>query len=91
MMTILLPAMLLGGLAAIFGIILAYASKKFHVEVDPKIDEIISVLPSANCGGCAFPGCAGYADAIVQSGAAVNMCGPGGEEVAKRIAAKLFL
>ncbi|HOE91829.1 MAG TPA: RnfABCDGE type electron transport complex subunit B [Candidatus Cloacimonadota bacterium] len=87
MNTILIPALLIGGLAAVFGIILAYASKKFFVEVDPKIDEIVSILPSANCGGCAFPGCAGYADAIVQNGAAVNLCAPGGEEVAKKIAA----
>jgi hypothetical protein len=33
---ILIPAGIVGALGAIFGAILAYASKKFHVEKDPK-------------------------------------------------------
>ena len=27
-------------------------SRKFHVEEDSRIDEIESILPGANCGGC---------------------------------------
>ena len=29
-------------------------SRKFHVEEDSRIDEIESILPGANCGGCGF-------------------------------------
>jgi Na+-translocating ferredoxin:NAD+ oxidoreductase RNF subunit RnfB len=86
MTIILIPALLIGALAAVFGLVLAFASKKFHVDVDPKIEQIIEVLPSANCGACAFPGCAGYAEAIVQKGADITMCAPGGADVAKKIA-----
>lgn len=86
MMYIILPVLLLGGLSVLFGVILAYASKKFAVEVDPKIEQIIEALPGANCGSCGFAGCGGYADAIVNSGADVAGCAPGGPETAKKIA-----
>lgn len=76
----------IGGLGLLFGASLAYASRKFAVEVDPKIEEIIAHLPGANCGACGFPGCSGYADAVVKSGAKTNLCTPGGESVAEQVA-----
>ena len=78
----------IGGLGLLFGAGLAFASKKFAVVVDPKIEEIIGILPGANCGGCGYPGCSGYAEAIVKSGAEVkiDLCSPGGAEVTKTIA-----
>ncbi|HBH12430.1 MAG TPA: electron transporter RnfB, partial [Clostridiales bacterium] len=47
----------LGGLGLGFGLILAFASKVFHVEIDPKIIDVRNALPGANCGACGFPGC----------------------------------
>lgn len=78
----------IGGLGLLFGAGLAYASRKFAVEVDPKIEEIIDILPGANCGACGYPGCSGYAEAIVKSGAEVDidLCSPGGADVTKKIA-----
>jgi len=78
----------IGGLGLLFGAGLAFASKKFAVEVDPKIEEIIDILPGANCGACGYPGCSGYAEAIVKSGAniKIDLCSPGGAEVSKNIA-----
>lgn len=76
----------IGSLGLLFGASLAYASKKFAVEVDPKIEEIIQKLPGANCGGCGYPGCSGYAEAIVKSGAAMTLCSPGGDAVIQNIA-----
>jgi len=55
----------IGSLGLFFGASLAYASKKFAVEVDPKIEEILEKLPGANCGGCGYSGCSGYAEAVV--------------------------
>jgi len=72
--------------AVVFGSILGYAAKRFHVEVDPRIERINEVLPGANCGGCGFPGCSGYAEAIVLHGAPIDRCAPGGPDVAKKIA-----
>ncbi|OQX94793.1 hypothetical protein B6I21_08775 [candidate division KSB1 bacterium 4572_119] len=76
----------IGSLGLLFGVGLAYASKKFAVEVDPKIEQILDELPGANCGGCGFPGCSGYAEAVVNSGTDTTLCAPGGDEVVLKIA-----
>ena len=76
----------IGSLGLLFGAGLAYASKKFAIEVDPKIEQVLEVLPGANCGGCGYPGCSGYAEAVVTGAAEINLCSPGGSEVVKKIA-----
>lgn len=84
-MSIIKAILLLGGLGLIFGAILAYASKKFAVEVDEKEEQILAVLPGANCGGCGFPGCGGLAAAIAKGEAPVNGCPVGGAAVAAKV------
>ncbi len=85
-MTYLIPALILGVCGAIAGILLTAASKIFHVEVDERIEKISEALPQANCGACGYAGCADYAAAIVNNGAATNLCRPGGFDAAKKIA-----
>ena len=51
----------LGILGALFGLILAVASKVFEVKKDPREEAILGHLAGANCGGCGYPGCAGCA------------------------------
>jgi RnfABCDGE-type electron transport complex B subunit len=75
----------LGALGAVFGLVLAFASKAFAVETDPRQQAITEVLPGANCGGCGYPGCSGYAAAILK-GVPTNKCLPGGDETAAKIA-----
>ncbi len=84
--TILIPIGVVGGLGLLYGLGLAVASKKFHVEIDPRVEQIIGVLPGANCGACGKPGCAGYAEAIVNEGAPLNACAPGGADTVALIA-----
>lgn len=76
----------LGGLGLFFGAGLAFASKKFAVYVDPKVEEIIEALPGANCGACGKPGCSAYAEAVVKGETPPNMCAPGGADVVDIIA-----
>lgn len=76
----------LGAAGLVFGGFLALAAQKFKVEEDPKVAEILEVLPGANCGACGFPGCAGLASAIVKGEAPCNVCIPGGDAVADKIA-----
>lgn len=64
----------LGGLGIIFAVILGFASKAFHVDVDPKITLIREALPGANCGACGYPGCDGMSKAIAEGRAPVNGC-----------------
>lgn len=76
--TLTLAAAVLTLLAIVMGYILGWANTAFHVEVDPKIEAINSVLPGANCGGCGYIGCAEYAEAIVSSKVEIDLCTPGG-------------
>jgi Na+-translocating ferredoxin:NAD+ oxidoreductase RNF subunit RnfB len=73
-------------LAAFFGVVLAIAAEKFKVKVDPRIEKIAEMLPNANCGGCGFPGCSGYAAAVVERNAPRNLCAPGGGTACECIA-----
>ena len=84
--TILLAIVVLGALGALFGALLAFASKIFHVEVDPKQAQIREALAGANCGGCGFPGCDGYAAAVARGEAPTNRCVAGGEATAAKVA-----
>jgi len=83
---ILIPIAILGGLGLLFAAGLTYASKKFAVEIDGRIEKIEEVLAGGNCGACGLAGCRGYAEAIVNNGAAVNLCNPSGLDAAKEIA-----
>ena len=86
MTSILYSVLVLGALGALFGAILAFASKIFHVEVDPKVEAIRECLAGANCGGCGYPGCDGYAAAVAAGEAPTNRCVAGGAETAARVA-----
>ena len=58
-MNIVYAILVLGVLGALFGLVLAVASKVFEVKKDPREEAILSHLAGANCGGCGYPGCAG--------------------------------
>ena len=62
---ILSSTITLGTLGLLFGGGLAYASRKFAVEKDPRLAKIIDILPGANCGGCGYPGCNTFAEAFL--------------------------
>ena len=85
MEAIMMPVAVLGITGVLMGLFLAYASKKFEVEVDPKVEAILAVLPGANCGACGFPGCAGYASGVALEGAKMTLCAPGGPKVIEKI------
>ncbi len=85
MSTLIIGVVVLAVLGIIFGIILAVAAKIFAVEKDPREEAIADALPGANCGGCGYPGCGGYAAAVVGGTAPVNACAAGGAAVAEII------
>ena len=78
---------LLGCIGLFFGIGLAIAAQKFAVETNPLIEEVLESLPLANCGGCGYPGCEGYAiEVVTNPDVPPNLCFPGKEAVAERVA-----
>ena len=86
MKTILLSMLVLGVIGGIFGALLAFASKIFRVEVDPKQEKVRAALAGANCGGCGYPGCDGYAAAVARGEAPTNRCVAGGAATAAAVA-----
>ncbi len=84
--TILITAGAIGGVGLVCGTALALAAKFLAVKEDPRVEAMEEILPGANCGGCGFAGCADYAKAIINDGAAINLCAPGGAEVLDAIA-----
>lgn len=85
-MSVVIPLLLMAVLGGVLGLVLAYASKKFFVKVDPRIEAVAEALPGVNCGACGYPGCSGYAEAIVIKGVALNLCAPGAAAAATAIA-----
>jgi len=86
-MDILIAIGILGGLGLVFGLVLAGASKIFYVETDPRLEKLNECLPGANCGGCGYAGCGGYAEAVLKGDAAIGKCAAGGNECAQAMAA----
>jgi RnfABCDGE-type electron transport complex B subunit len=83
---VLLTVLVVGGLGLFFGIFLGIASKKLHVPIDPRVEQIQQVLLGANCGGCGFPGCGAFAKAVLEGKADLTGCIPGGPKTAGKIA-----
>ncbi len=85
-MDILIAVGILGGLGLVFGLVLAAASKVFYVEVDPRLEKLMECLPGANCGGCGYAGCGGYAEAVLSGEAEIGKCNAGGNECSQAMA-----
>ena len=92
---ILVAVISLGAIGLIAAVILYAASKKFAVYEDPRIAKVSEVLPQANCGGCGYPGCSGFAGACVKAADAGSLegklCPVGGAPVMEKVAAILGL
>lgn len=72
-------------IGGVLGFALAFASKKFEVKTDPRVEAIEEALPGANCGGCGYNGCHALAEAVARGEAKCNSCGAGGLEAAEKI------
>ena len=70
----------------ICAVILSVASKVMAVEVDERVVKVRECLPGANCGGCGYPGCDGYAAALVEDPTLdLTLCAAGGPACAEAI------
>ncbi len=68
------------GVSILLGALLAAASILLKVDEDPRIAEISSMLPQANCGACGNPGCRAMAEAIVREESKLGQCKPLGDD-----------
>lgn len=77
--------LVLCGVGLVMAALLAVGRKAFAVEVDKKLELLMDIMPGANCGGCGFPGCSGYAKALAEGSARPTACPPGGPTLAEDI------
>ena len=88
-MEIFIPILSLGVLGLIFGAGLALAAKKFCVTIDPRLEEIFTKLPGANCGACGMPGCMGFAEGLIKGKCSIERC-PVSEDETRREVSRLL-
>lgn len=90
MNVILIAVIVLGIIGLASAVVLYVISSKFAVKEDPRIGQVSSVLPQANCGGCGFPGCSGFAAACVKAADEGSLegkhCPVGGQPVMEQVA-----
>lgn len=86
---VLIPVLIISGLGLVFGLGLAYASKKFEVKVDERVAQVRDVLPGANCGACGQTGCDAFAENLVAGTVSITGCPVGGEEMVNKLSAIL--
>ena len=84
-MELLIPVAVISGLGLVFGVCLAYASKKFEVKIDERVAQVREALPGANCGACGQTGCDGFAEGVVAGNCTINGCPVGGAQVAAKL------
>ncbi|MEG0090971.1 MAG: RnfABCDGE type electron transport complex subunit B [Oscillospiraceae bacterium] len=84
-MEILTTVLIVAVTGFIAGAVLVIASKFMYVYEDERIGLVSGCLPGANCGACGYAGCADYAKAIVEKGAATNLCVPGGKNAVEDV------
>lgn len=71
---ILISVVVLLILAVVLSWILGWANVAFAIQVDPKEEAILAVLPGANCGACGFAGCADLAKNLAQGNGTASQC-----------------
>ena len=90
-----MAAALLGGIALLSALFLFLTAKKFHVQVDHRVEDVTAILPGINCGSCGYPGCSGLAQAFVKASESGNLaglyCPPGGKDTAESVSSYLGL
>ena len=84
---IITAVLVLSLLGVALAIVLYLVAQKFKVIEDPRIDLVEAVLPGANCGGCGYPGCRGFAEAFVKTDDIGSMfCPVGGNDTMAKAA-----
>ncbi len=81
----ILPVLFFLAAGAVIGVLLTVASKVFAVKTDETVSRISEALPGANCGGCGYSGCDGYAAAVASGETPPDLCRPGGLKTAEII------
>jgi len=86
---ILIPGSVVLGIAALLGILIVIVSHFFQLPVNEKKEALTAALPGANCGGCGFAGCDGYAQFLADGSTDTSLCAVGGAACSAELASIL--
>ena len=75
-MDILIVIGIAAGLSLIFALLILLVSKFCAVKEDERVAKVLEHLAGANCGGCGYAGCEGFAKALAEGKAPLSGCGP---------------
>ncbi|MCF7870154.1 MAG: RnfABCDGE type electron transport complex subunit B [Candidatus Omnitrophica bacterium] len=89
MSKVISATIIFGLIGLAFSLLLAFLNRKLKVPENPKVKEILNILPGLNCGACGFSSCKAYAQAIVKDPSKIKSCRPGGSQVDEKIAKTL--
>jgi H+/Na+-translocating ferredoxin:NAD+ oxidoreductase subunit B len=79
----------ISALALVAGLALGIASRTLPADRSSLVEQVDELLPQTQCAQCGYPGCRPYAAAIVEDGAPINLCPPGGDATVRRLASLL--
>lgn len=88
-MTVLTAVAAIASLTSLLALMLAVANHRLHVSEDPRIEGVQEMLPHVNCGGCGYPGCRPFAEALVQGQVKPGRCTVSSADQRDRIASYL--
>lgn len=77
------------GIAILLTALILIVSKVCKVEADEKMEEVLSHLAGANCGGCGCTGCEGFAKQLCSGESTLDSCHVTSSEEKEKIAAIL--
>ena len=55
------------------------------VEEDPRLQDVVDMLPNQNCGLCGNPGCKAMAQSVLNGESRLSQCKPGNQEMREDI------
>ena len=64
-MHLIIAVSTLGVLTFLLASLLVVANRWLYVPDDPRLANVLDLLPGTNCGGCGYPGCQAFADALL--------------------------
>lgn len=83
---VLIAVSIMVGLGVFFAAVLAVAYKKLRVYEDPRIDQLVDMLPRSNCGACGKPGCRAFAEGLIAQEVTPGKCTVSPPDAVERIA-----
>lgn len=82
---ILVAVSMLGALSLVLGLLITLVLKFFEIKKDPMEEELLEILPGANCGACGYPGCEQFAVEVVKTRSPSLICPVGKQDTADKI------